>query len=83
MRRRAVPARKLRFRDHRRGRSLCPPPAAWLPRRRARRYVGVKFWSNSEANRLPAELVSDRAFMGIGMFRSHWSFRLQDSKLFN
>ena len=37
--------------------------------------VGVKFWSNSEASRLPAELVSDRAFMGIGLFRSHRSFR--------
>jgi hypothetical protein len=30
--------------------------------------VGVKFWSNSEASRLPAELVSDRAFMGVGIF---------------
>src|SRR4029079_13780296 len=33
--------------------------------------VGVKFWSNGEASGLPAELVSDRAFMGVGIFRSH------------
>ena len=45
--------------------------------------VSVQFWSGGEANRLPAELVSDRAFVRLGIFWGHRSLRLQDSKLFN
>lgn len=37
--------------------------------------VSVEFWSGGEANRLPAELVSDRAFVRVGVFGSHRSFR--------
>ena len=36
--------------------------------------VGMKFWSGSEAKRLPAELVSDRAFVRVGVFCGHRSF---------
>ena len=45
--------------------------------------VSVEFWSGGEANRLPAELVSDRAFVRLGIFWGHRSLRLQESKLFN
>jgi hypothetical protein len=42
-------------------------------------------WSSSggEANSLPAELVSDRAFVRLGIFWGHRSLRSQESKLFN
>lgn len=33
--------------------------------------VGVQFWSGGEANRLPAELVADRAFVRGGVFGAH------------
>src|SRR5207342_2736369 len=37
--------------------------------------VSVEFWSGGEANRLPAELLSDRAFVRVGVFGGHRSFR--------
>jgi len=37
--------------------------------------VSMEFWSGGEANRLPTELISDRAFVRLGVFSGHRSFR--------
>jgi hypothetical protein len=37
--------------------------------------VSVEFWSSGEANSLPAELISDRAFVRVAIFGGHRSFQ--------